>query len=60
MLASHVMGARQHVAERGAAQDEVVAGSVLDAEGEVRVTAGDQVEAVRSRGRRRRARRAIR
>ena len=60
VLATHVVGARQHVTERWTAQHERVPVGTGDAIREVRVAAGDGVELERCRGRRRRSRRAIR
>ena len=47
VLASHVVGAGEHVAERRAAQHEPRAVGAGDAEGEVGVPAGDEVEGER-------------
>ena len=44
VLAAHVVGGGEHVAERRPPQHEVVAGGAGDAEGEVGVAAGDELE----------------
>ncbi len=50
MLATHVVGARQHVAERRAAEDEARSVGAGDAIGEVRMAAGDGGELERCPG----------
>ena len=49
MLAAHVVGGGQHLAERRAAQHPGVPGGVGDPVGEVGVAAGDELEAQRRR-----------
>ena len=50
MLAAHVVGARQDVAERRPAKHQVRAAGPGDAERQVRMAAGDHVESERSGG----------
>ncbi len=50
VLATHVVGARQHVTERWSAQDEAGSVGAADAIGEVRMPAGDGGELERRSG----------